>query len=94
MEEVLAAAAETREREGMEYRRPDPPTSKDPAERASHEQPVASTGDDFLARARSNTEITDTGAVPKSGSSSGCMGSVIAVLSVCVVLVLLAAGGL
>lgn len=94
MEEVLAAAAETREREGMEYRRPEPQISKIPAERASREQPVTSTGDDFLARARSNAEIADTGAGTKGGSPGGCMGSVIAVLSVCVVFVLLATGGL
>lgn len=94
MEEVLAAAAETREREGVEYRRPEPQASKGPAEKARSEQPVADTGDDFPAMARSNAEITDASANPKSGSHGGCMGSVLAVLSVCVVLVLLATGGL
>ena len=94
MEEVLATAAETREREGMEYRRPEPQASKIPSERARREQPVTSTGDDFLTRVRSNAEIADTGAGTKGESPGGCMGSVIAVLSVCVVLVLLATGGL
>lgn len=94
MEEVLAAAAETREREGVGYRRPETPAGKTPAERARSEQPATESDDDFLQRARSNAGITDTGAGPRSGTSGGCMGSVLAVLSICVVLVLLAAGGL
>lgn len=94
MEEVLATAAETREREGVGYRRPEPPAGKTSAERARSEQPATESDDDFLQRARSNAGITDTGAGPRSGTSGGCMGSVLAVLSICVVLVLLAAGGL